>query len=632
MALFFLKGNMTPEKVIEYLEKHVPNFKHNKRGNTPMFTCPSCGALSCRFIPGTAKIDCMACQFKDDIVGIAKCLGHNEVGETDEALKDKLYISLNVNNLGAKKEVLDFYFNNSWDLVPLSRNQKTPYELDWLNKEHKRPAEWDAYLKNGLNLGVKCGKKSGITIIDVDQETIPPEIEAVKGTPLVQKTPRGWHLIYKYFEIPTTRIDDFKTDILNNGKQCVIYPSIVDGQTRGYVTPLQLTEIPPGFQKLLADKLQITNRANQPGVGENQDDTPVIDENFKVNIEDLTLKNDNLDGCCNTTFLQLGGILRKQLSTTDSGFVLRVLNKHLLEKPMDNKRVDAIVKSLDKYSSVDDKDLLVSILKYLKIVEFANSKEIQDALGLKKQVVDKSLSHLTKEQHVIKKGRNFYAIKKADWKEGLNIAATALDFKVPYFDNCANLAWGDMILLGSKSKYGKTTIAMNIVKQLVDQGKKPYYISLEAGSRFTQTALALDLKEGDFKWDFISDPTRINLEDNAITILDWLLVEDKAMTDSVMKYFIEQLYKTQGILIAFVQLKETGDYFAPNMIKQFPALAARYLYTGDGTGVDGEWVLDAIRDPKIHMKTGKIPCSYDWNTKRLRTLEEIQEEKNNLTK
>jgi hypothetical protein len=614
---------MTQNKIIEYLKKHVPNFKHNLRGNTPMFTCPYCGEMSCRFIPGTAKVDCMACKNQGDIVDIAKALGNTDATETDEQIQDKLYISLNVDTK-VKKEVLDFYFNSGWDLVPLTRNSKIPYEQDWPNKEHTRPAEWDIWLKTGLNFGVKCGKKSQITIIDVDQETIPPEIDAIKGNPLIQKTPRGWHLIYKYTELPTTRIEEYKTDILNNGKQCVIYPSIVDDQPRNYVTPLTLTEIPPGFQKLLTDKLTPTSRAND----EDKDNAPQIDENFKVNIEDLTLKNDNLDGCCNTTFLQLGGILRKQLSTQDAGFVLKVLNKHLLEKPMDVKRVDNIIKSLEKYSVFEEKDLLAAIFKYLKIVEFANAREIKDALGFKKESIDKALAHLAKEQQVIKKGRNFYAIKRANWKEGLNLSSVVLDFKVPYFDNCANLAWGDMLLLGSKSKYGKTTIAMNIIKSLAEQGKKSYYISLEAGSRFTQTALALGLREGDFKWDFVSDPTKITLEDNAITILDWLLIEDKAMTDSVMKYFIEQLYKTQGFLIAFVQLKETGDYFAPNMIKQFPALAARYLYTGDGSGIDGEWILDAIRDPKIHMKSGKIPCQYDWKEKRLRTLEEIQEAKN----
>ena len=70
-----------------------------------------------------------------------------------------------------------------------------------------------------------------------------------------------------------------------------------------------------------------------------------------------------------------------------------------------------------------------------------------------------------------------------------------IDFKVPYFQDIAVLNWGDMLLLGSKAKYGKTTISMNFVKSFVEQGVKPYYISLETGSRFIKTAIKLRLND-----------------------------------------------------------------------------------------------------------------------------------------
>ena len=67
-----------------------------------------------------------------------------------------------------------------------------------------------------------------------------------------------------------------------------------------------------------------------------------------------------------------------------------------------------------------------------------------------------------------------------------------------------------------------------------------------------------------------------------------------------------------------MQLKEgSNDWFAPNMVKQYPALAARYLYTDEGKGEKGNWVLDAIREPKGRFKTGLIPCDYDWQNKLL---------------
>jgi len=69
-------------------------------------------------------------------------------------------------------------------------------------------------------------------------------------------------------------------------------------------------------------------------------------------------------------------------------------------------------------------------------------------------------------------------------------------------------------------------------------------------------------------------------------------------------------------MIVFQQLKENGDWFAPNMVKQFPALAAKYIYTNE-EGTEGQWELEAIREPKIHMKRGVIPCQYIPDSKLL---------------
>ena len=180
------------------------------------------------------------------------------------------------------------------------------------------------------------------------------------------------------------------------------------------------------------------------------------------------------------------------------------------------------------------------------------------------------------------------------------------------------------MVLGSKTKFGKTTIAMNLVKAFVDQGIKPYYISLETGSRFVKTATKLGLKEGDFYWDFLADPTKIELEQNGVTILDWLLIEDKAATDTVLKHFVEQLHKTQGFLIIFMQLKTDGNWFAPNMVEQFPALAAKYLYDKEADGTYGKWQVEAVREPKFKTKKIAIPCLYDFGTRILTPMDELQ--------
>lgn len=604
---------MDQKNIIAYLEKNVPNFKINKRTSIPLFTCPYCGKHEvCRFVPGSNKINCMACGNMDDIVGLAKHFGDVSFEDTDETITDRLRIDLGLENDKDKLKLLEDYQKAGFDLTPLQKNTKVPFELDWVNTTHKDITDWQKWLGLGMNIGVKCGTRSGITIIDIDQETIPADIELMKGEPVIQKTGRGWHYIYKYTDLPTTSVPEYKIDVLNNGKQAVMAPSVIIDketgakQTRAFTTPFVLKDMPDNLKKLLASKIDPVKPlpATESDI--------VIDESVPLNLID--------SGGRNNALIQLGGILSKELNSHQVEFAVSVLNQKLCNPPLSNKELYTINRSLDKYIRRDEKNLAHQIWKYVQMVEFANSREIKDALGFPKEDIDKALAYLVKEQRLMRKGRNFSIIRRADWKETLSINQNNIDFFMPYFGDYVNLCYGDMVLLGSKSKYGKTTIAMNIIRELNDQGKKPYYISLEAGSRFAQTAMALGIKEGDFKWDFVTDPSKIQLEDNAITIIDWLLIEDKAQTDTVMKYFVEQLYKTSGFLIVFVQLKEDGSYFAPNMTKQFPALAARYLYTDDNVGVKGQWQLDAIRDPKKQAKTGIIQCEYDWQTKTLKEI------------
>jgi hypothetical protein len=605
------------KKIISYLEKHVPNFKINRRGHTHMFTCPDCHAPeACRFVPGANKINCMKCNLSEDLVGLAKLLGHATHNDTDDSINDRLCIDLSFENTRITDEILSFYEKSGFDLTPIKKESKIPFELDWLNVEHKRRSDWETWLGTGLNLGVKTGKRSGITIVDIDQADIPADVDLLKGSPLIQKTGRGWHLIYKYVDIPTTKIDEYKIDILNDGKQAILMPSVIVDEkgtrnSREYTTPLALTDMPADLLKFLKSKL------GNNGTKVSDPDEIVLDETSSLNLIG--------DGGRNSTLIQLGGILRKELNSSQTNYAINVLNKKLCSPPLSPKDIMNVTRMIDRYIKTDEKDLATQILKYLHIVEFANSREIKDALGFQKEEIDKALAYLVKELKLIKRGRNFSVIKRAEWKTTLNMTANSVEFRMPYFGKYANLCYGDNVLLGSATKNGKTTIAMNIIKDLSDQiksmgiNRKIYYITSEAGSRFMKTAGALGLVEGDFEWDFVSDPTKINLEDNSITILDWLMIEDKSATDSVMKYFVDQLWKSQGFLITFMQLKEDkeANWFAPNMVKQFPALAARYVYTDDGKGVEGQWHMDAIRDPKSHVKSGIIPCKYDYTSKRL---------------
>ena len=258
----------------------------------------------------------------------------------------------------------------------------------------------------------------------------------------------------------------------------------------------------------------------------------------------------------------------------------------------------------------------------------ATGRDLKEVTGEKKEAIDKTLAYLLKKGYILKRRSGatsvFQAMKRANWKDNFPSLNFEVPFKMPYFHDMAVFNWGDMVLLGSKSKWGKTTISINLVRRFVDQGYKPYYICLETGSRFIKTALHLGLRDGDFFWDFQGDPTKIELEKNAITIIDWLLIEDKAQTDTILKHFCEQLFKTNGFLIIFMQLKQSGGWFAPNMVEQFPALGARYLYKNDADGTEGAWNIDCMREAKMKCKTHKVDCVYNWDAKTLNRIDEVE--------
>ena len=623
-------------KLYEYLKKK--QIKYKKIGRTSAtLPCIFCKTGTMQVLPNSYKVNCFSCKPKEKLghyytlLDIARKI-ENLTG-TDEDILQHIKEELKINVMTNKDEqnidsVLDFYEKNGFDLVPIIVNGKRPIERAWTTKNHKDKNEWKQWVVNKLNLGIKCGQCSNLLVIDIDQKPIPEEIKKLMGTTLMQESTKGFHLFYKYDkDFPKTRIDELKIDIETTGGQVVVNPSLVKGIERKiFLNPI--IEIPKELKKYLLDKITVPRQTDSEKIK-----ADIQTEDFKIDPTKFALKNNDLDGCCNTEFIKLGGILRKQLNIKNTGYVLHVLNKHMLENPMPSKNITAMLNELSYYSQFDEQELAHEIVEYLKDVDEANRTEIAMAIvganrGEDKKRVDKALKYLVKEKYITKNGSRYGILKKVEWKESLIETGKVVDFKMPYFYDVANFNFGDLILIGSKNKKGKSHIAINMIKQLVAQGKKPYYISLETGNRFARIAMQLGLKEGDFYWDFQIDPTKIELEKDAITILDWLCPLNFAETDKIFMHFMEQLYKTNGILIVFMQLKgskgQDNEWFAPNMVSQFPALSTRYIYDNEGDGEYGKFKIDVIRDPKLKTKMYEIPCFYNWEEKTLTRIDELE--------
>ncbi len=249
-----------------------------------------------------------------------------------------------------------------------------------------------------------------------------------------------------------------------------------------------------------------------------------------------------------------------------------------------------------------------------------------------KTKIDKTLAYLVKEGLIQKRGNLYIYVHRLEWKTDLIESTKPLPFKMPYFYDLANFSMGDIIIIGGHTGTGKTIIAMNIVKQLALQNIKTHYISLESGSRFRKDALKLGLTENDFYHAFCYDPTKVELENNAVTIVDWLNPSAFKDTHLTLGHYCNQLDKHSGILIIMVQLKENGDFFAPNLLNLFPALSVKYLYDADVNGMSGYFEVNKVREAIRQKRVTKIPCKYNWDTKELLRVDEIKEDIKEINK
>lgn len=604
------------QKTLEYLKLKIPECQIHGSGKGMKFTCPICRVLNVNSIPNTHRFFCHGTCNKiiGTIIDFVRILEEDKRNWTEIQIKKYLGELFEINITKDKVTLmLELYQKHNFDLVPISPDSKIPIEREWPTKLHKNIDEWKSWLTNKLNIGVKTGKRSNITIIDLDTKDIPKEIEKFvkdyKG--MLQETKKGFHYFYQYEpELTKTRIDEFKLDIENDGGQVLLFPSIVEGNARKLIVTGEIPKIGDDFKLFLKKYIKVKPKIEEPEYKE----------------IDLTTIGDIKEGNRNNFLFTFGSMLRKELNSTQTGYALNLVNRYCCKPSLNFRELATIVQSVEKYINSDLKELASKILTYLNVVGEATARDIKEVTGEKKEPVDKTLAYLVKEDYILKRRSGataiFQAIKKANWKDIFPDLTFEVPFQVPYFYDKAIFNWGDMLLLGSKSKWGKTTISINIVRKLVDQGYKPYYICLETGSRFIKTAMTLQLRDGDFFWDFQADPTKIELEKNAITIIDWLLIEDKAQTDVVLKHFCEQLFKTNGFLIIFMQLKKDGTWFAPNMVEQFPSLGARYLYKDESDGTEGTWHIDCMREAKMKSKTHKVDCIYDWDKKTLKRIDE----------
>lgn len=537
-----------------------------------------------------------------------------------------------IENLFAKYQSLD------WSLVPIAKGGKEAWvEKEWQKKVHKNIQEWQDWISAGLNLGVNCGLSS-VIILDIDampkvlkdkwyagtiteeekKEAIKIKNENLEKVLKVLDNPKtltqdslgGVHLFFEGDDdIPKTWIDieGVHIDIETKEGQVLVEPSIVKGIGRK-MNDNPITKIPDEIKKLILSK--------------RNDSKSEIKETILA--DDTELSFENLNQNRNNTFIKLGGELRKKMNVAQTGYAMYLFNS-LLDKQLPQKELKAMLREVEKYRNLDIEELSKQVIERLEKVEEATIRDITYSLRQEQKDIEDVLRYLVDKDLVYRRGTKYRLFKKATWQTEFMQASKLLDFKVPYFNDYVTFRNGDMIVIGGRTGEGKSHIALNMIKKFQEQGLITNYISSEPGNRFAKIAMTLGLKEGEIRWCNHYRPEQVELEDNAITIVDWLLPENYAETDKLYAKFAQQLDKHGGLLIIFAQLREEGKFWADGMIDFFASVCCTYNMTPikDKSGnisYDTEntfFETRKIRESRSGRQHIIIPMRYNISTKEL---------------
>jgi len=605
---------ITSEQLFQYLEKKIPNFIKTRKAKTGelLFICPNIAnhkyksAPSATFSP-SGNIVCLICGWKGTMFDAIRVLEEDKKNQTDAEITDYLIGLLHLEMYSELNE----YQKYGWSLVPLLKNTRDPFEKDWRNKEYKDKIQWIKWLNNGLNIGLNC-ELNKLMAVDVDckkplLENIKPIREEIiklleQTNTLKANTPSGGnHYVFKWDEElrkQTVNIANTQIDTRTEG-QIAIAPSIRDGISYKWQNlGAEIKVITPELKAKLLKLMKVDNSITSIEVPEKS-------------IEPLRLKNNNLDGCCNDTFVSIGGMLVKQLPPEHVEFVLNIMNRHLLENPMPASAIKSMLNSLADYKGNDEGTYEQTIHEYLKLMQTdVTPRDIIDNTKLPRAIVDKYLSKFVKDGKAVRLGRGRYQYKeKIEWSDTAPESIEEYKYKIPLFNDIAVFQDKDVILLGAKTNDGKTTIALNMLGDMIKQGVKPYYIYSEAGSRFQKTSQSLGIT-GKYYHTYHENPLAIELEYNAFSIIDWLHLENKAETDTTLKHLNDELNRKGGILVIFTQLKQTNEFFAPNLIDHYPTFAAKLMQDNDSKTLS-HFDIQKIKEPRGNFVTYQLQCEFD---------------------
>lgn len=612
--------------ILKYVELQRPNLKINKNN---FFICPfheeheeDDGKPTCKMFTKHGHVfKCFNPIHNKywNIFDLVRKFEPEMKEFSDDDIAEYLTHLLDIKSNEEIDKLLMMYHDAGFGLIALSPNSKNPVAgQSWLNNTSYEISQWREWINNGLGLGLRLGDASKVVAIDIDSQEALDKMRDLMGDTFMQMTKRGCHFIYSYepdfdgINHQNFRTKGLEAELRANNAYIVVAPTLVDNFTR-YWNYKKILPMPAELKKYILS---------------------LIDKTDKVDTEaekmpDETLRGDlkGLDGRCNDTFIKMGGVLRKKLPLKQTEYALLTFNK-LLAEPLAYKDIKGMMYQISRYNNYDQKELADEVLNHLKLIQQSTARDLQASLGFEKKNIEEVLSYLVDEGKLVKNKSLYKIVNKIEWEEDFMSIRNPLKFNVPYFHNYANFDMGDMIVIGAKSGTGKSHLACNFVKQFVEQGIKPNLICTEAGSKFGIILASLGIKVGDVKFKIVSDPSSVELEDDAVTILDWISAQgDYSQMEQIYARLNDQLVKHGGFLIVFAQLKqEDGSLYADSMSRFYASLVAKYNWSPikNEKGVIVDWDArhtyfhtEKIRDSKTGKQYLDIPMEFNPQTKLL---------------
>lgn len=607
--------NLYRKHLIDYIKKVNPKAKVNEK---QLLKCPKNCSNSHTAQIHHNKLTCYDpnCNTTLDIFDYVRLIKPEWAKLNDEDIADYIKHFLKIELLDNTQDLLERYEEAGFCLIPIAPESKRP-TIKWKEKYYKNRRVWQDWLDRGWGLALRLGEESGVDAIDIDDLETYEKVKHLLGDTLRQDTSRGYHFLYKYdSEIKKTlnkvlRDAGYEMEYRTEGAYIIIAPTSVNGEVRKW-NKNKITDMPQELKDFL---LEYYNK----GVEEQTVDEEIQEAITNSDLSSTKLRG--LDGCCNDTFVKLGGILRKKLNQEQVVYTLSNFN-NLLENPIEKKQFYSLCSQIEKYNHYDKDELAKIVLERLAIINEGTAFQIASSIRYETKDVEDVLKYLEDQGKVYNAGnRKYLKVNDIEWTTETNDLGVPIDFDVPILSDYAKFDYGNMIILGAKSGRGKTHITGNFVKSLVEQGIKPYVLNTETGSKIGKITDELGLDKHSY-WlpkQIPQQATDVELKDDAVTIIDWLSPRDGNFAEmgNTLAYFHNQLKKHRGLLIVLMQLRESNsDWYAKDLVFWYGAFVGKYLFGDNGKDSENTYIKsEKIRDSRTGRQYIDIPLYFDKQTK-----------------